>query len=245
MKKPQMILFDYGQTLCTERWDNPLGGSRAVLEAAVENPRGVTPEQLDQAFWAMDKALFRLSEDPWKTGPELCWHAFARSVFESLELKFSLGYQELEELFWYERTEPTVAVEGVPELLALLRREGIRTGVVSNLCFNEKTLRKRLARCLPDHTFEFVMVSSEYAFRKPMPQYYQLALTKAHLEAGDVWFCGDNAVCDVDGPQAVGMQGIWFTGAMLNPESLRLRPQSEGHWEIAHWGELQKRLEQA
>lgn len=86
MKKPQMILFDYGQTICTERWDDPLGGCRAVLEAAVENPRGVTPEQLDAAFWAMDTSLFRLSKDPWQTGPELCWHAFARSVFESLEL---------------------------------------------------------------------------------------------------------------------------------------------------------------
>ena len=158
MKKPQMILFDYGQTICTERWDDPLGGCRAVLEAAVENPRGVTPEQLDAAFWAMDTSLFRLSKDPWQTGPELCWHAFARSVFESLELKFSVGYQELEELFWYERTEPTVAVDYMPELLDFLKREGIRTGVVSNLCFNEKTLCKRINKCLPNHAFEFIMV---------------------------------------------------------------------------------------
>lgn len=244
MKKPQMILFDYGQTICTERWDDPLGGCRAVLEAAVENPRGVTPEQLDAAFWAMDTSLFRLSKDPWQTGPELCWHAFARSVFESLELKFSVGYQELEELFWYERTEPTVAVDYMPELLDFLKREAIRTGVVSNLCFNEKTLCKRINKCLPNHAFEFIMVSSEYAFRKPMPQFYRLALTKAHLEPGDVWFCGDNAVCDVDGPQAIGIQGIWFTGVMLNPESQRLRPQSRGHWEITDWRELQKMIEQ-
>ena len=88
------------------------------------------------------------------------------------------------------------------------------------------------------------MVSSEYAFRKPMPQFYRLALTKAHLEPGDVWFCGDNAVCDVDGPQAIGIQGIWFTGVMLNPESQRLRPQSRGHWEITDWRELQKMIEQ-
>ena len=130
----------------------------------------------------------------------------------------------------------------MPELLEFLHREGIRTGVVSNLCFNEKTLRKRIGKCLPDHHFEFIMVSSEYALRKPMPEFYRLALTKAKLSAQDVWFCGDNAVCDVDGPMAVGMQGIWYTGAMLNPESCRLHPQSEGHLEIRDWRELERML---
>lgn len=163
MTKPKMILFDYGQTLCTERWDDPLGGHRAVLAAATENPRHITPEQLEEAYHAMDGVVSRLAEDPWKTGPELCWHAFARAIFESLDLKFDLDYQQLEELHWYERTEPTVAVDYMPELLEFLHREGIRTGVVSNLCFNEKTLRKRIDKCLPDHHFEFIMVSSEYA----------------------------------------------------------------------------------
>ncbi len=245
MRKPKMILFDYGQTLCTERWDDPLGGHRAVLAAAAENPRHITPEQLDAAFRAMDKAVSRLTDDPWDTGPELCWHAFARAVFESLELKFDLDYQQLEELHWYERTEPTVAVDYMPELLAYLKENGIRTGVVSNLCFNEKTLRKRIDKCLPEHQFEFIMVSSEYVFRKPMPQIYELALTKAGLAPQDVWFCGDNAVCDVDGPMAVGLQGVWYTGAMLNPESRRLRPQSEGHLEIADWRELVRLIEAA
>ena len=95
MTKPNMILFDYGQTLCTERWDDPLGGHRAVLAAAAENPRHITPEQLEEAFRAMDGVVSRLTEDPWQTGPELCWHAFARAVFESLELKFDLDYQQI------------------------------------------------------------------------------------------------------------------------------------------------------
>ena len=100
MTKPKMILFDYGQTLCTERWDDPLGGHRAVLAAATSNPRHITPEQLEEAYHAMDGVVSRLAEDPWKTGPELCWHAFARAIFESLDLKFDLDYQQLEELHW-------------------------------------------------------------------------------------------------------------------------------------------------
>ena len=83
MKKPKMILFDYGETLCTEYWGDPLGGCRAVLAAASANPKGVTEEQLLAQFQAIDRDLTRLPSDPWQTGPELRWQSFARYVFES------------------------------------------------------------------------------------------------------------------------------------------------------------------
>lgn len=247
MKKPKMILFDYGETLCTEFWGDPLGGCRAVLAAASANPKGVTEEQLLAQFQAIDRDLTRLPSDPWQTGPELRWQSFARYVFESLALEFppELDYQSLEELFWYSRTEPTRAVEYVPELLRFLQQEGVRTAVVSNLCYTELTLRKRLDKCLPGHRLEFVMVSSEYAFRKPHPRLFQLALQKAGLPAGEVWFCGDNAACDVDGPAALGMQTVWFTGSMHNPESRQLQPKSQGWLEVRHWQELEALLRQA
>jgi len=37
MKKPQMIIFDYGQTLVKEKGFDGLAGSRAVMRYAVEN----------------------------------------------------------------------------------------------------------------------------------------------------------------------------------------------------------------
>ena len=49
-------------------------------------------------------------------------------------------------------------------------------------------------------------------------------------------------MCDVDGPAAVGMQGVWYTGAMSNPESLRLHPQREGWIEIQNWKDLESLL---
>ena len=242
MKKPKFVFFDYGQTLCTELWEDPRRGYRRILEAARENPHGVTEEELAAAFRRTDERLRRLSEDPWQTGPELSWQAYARYTLESLDLAFDIGYQELEELCWYGCSDPTRPTEGIEDLLAFLRRAHIGYGVVSNLCFSERTLRKRLKKCLPQETFPLLMVSSAYAFRKPMAAFYELALHKAGAAPQEAWFCGDNAVCDVDGPAAVGMQGVWYTGAMSNPESLRLHPQREGWIEIQNWKDLEPLL---
>ena len=49
MKKPKFVFFDYGQTLCTELWEDPRRGYRRILEAARENPHGVTEEELAAA----------------------------------------------------------------------------------------------------------------------------------------------------------------------------------------------------
>ena len=46
MKRPKMILFDYGQTLVAERRFDGVRGTAAVLKHAVENERNLTPEEV-------------------------------------------------------------------------------------------------------------------------------------------------------------------------------------------------------
>ncbi len=42
---PEMVIFDYGQTLADEGDYDAVRGNRAVLSMAVKNPRGITAEQ--------------------------------------------------------------------------------------------------------------------------------------------------------------------------------------------------------
>lgn len=67
------------------------------------------------------------------------------------------------------------------------------------------------------------MATSEYIFRKPHRRIFELALRKANLQPQEAWYCGDNAVCDVDGAKAVGMIPVWYKGAIRDtafvPES--------------------------
>lgn len=48
MKKPRMILFDYGHTLAWEPSQDYLKGNCRTIELAVENPLGITGERLHE-----------------------------------------------------------------------------------------------------------------------------------------------------------------------------------------------------
>ena len=50
MRKPEMILFDYGHTLVFEPAFDYLAGCRAVLSCCVSNPLDITPETLAERF---------------------------------------------------------------------------------------------------------------------------------------------------------------------------------------------------
>ena len=91
---------------------------------------------------------------------------------------------------------------------------GIRTGVISNIGMSGVALSNRIKRLLPYNKFEFIIASSEYVFRKPHKRIFEIALKKAQLQSDDVWYCGDNILCDVEGAKAYGITPIWYTGAI-------------------------------
>ncbi len=88
---------------------------------------------------------------------------------------------------------------GVGTMLAELHRRGIRTGVISNLGWSGRMLTRRLKNMLPEHRFEFIVASSEYALRKPNPLLFQVALEKARLSAAEVWYVGDSIAAAIAG----------------------------------------------
>lgn len=59
---PEMILFDYGQTLADEGDYDPVRGNHAVLGMAVSNPRNISPEQLQDAADGIEKLLAYLHD---------------------------------------------------------------------------------------------------------------------------------------------------------------------------------------
>ena len=110
---------------------------------------------------------------------------------------------------------PLPAALRAQEILDALDARGIRTGVVSNLCFAKENLMTRLARYLPSHRFDPVAASSELLFRKPEAFIFNYALRAANLTPADVWFVGDNPTADILGASEVGMRPILYTGAHM------------------------------
>lgn len=199
-KWPEMILFDYGHTLLYEPDFDLLCGERAVFAHIMRNPHQVTPEEALE----FGSRIFRETGRSREIGLEIHeWQAM-RMKYEYLGLEFDLSYPELERIMW-DHASAGACMPYVKEMLAYLRVHGIRSGVISNIGWSGRALKERISRLLPEHTFEFIIASSEYGFRKPDPLLFGLALRKAALPAEKVWYCGDSVRNDVCGAYEAGI----------------------------------------
>lgn len=232
-----MILFDYGQTLIAEESYDGYRGFVALMPYVCSNPCGHTARDVADAEAEIYHALGRDDPEMRIARPlEVHMHLYNRFVFEYLDMELSVTPAEAERIFW-DAAAPGRAVEGIEELLSWLWAQGFRTGVISNLSYSGQALKERIDRILPKHHFEFILASSEHVFRKPSPYIFQLALKKARLAAPQVWFCGDNFACDVEGAHAVGMVPVWFKpGAAVPPKA------DFAYLHVRRWRELQAAL---
>lgn len=236
---PEMIIFDYGQTLVDEVAFSGIDGTAELLRYAKKNPLGLDAaavqakaDEFNRLIGSFDRSRRHLLIT------EVHNHCFQNILYESLGIELSLTPDEREDIFWRAATPQAKPCEGISELLGLLHRRGIRTGVISNISYSGRALKKRINELLPENRFEFFIASSDYVFRKPNSPLFELALYKSGLTADRVWYCGDNPKCDIVGAHSVGMTGLLYTGA-CEP-----RPDSMGaELVISDWRELYELIE--
>ena len=213
MKRPEMILFDYGHTLYDEVKFDALKGSEAVLQLATSNPEHVTAQTLVVKANEMNDNIGRYKEDQVRDYlVEFHNMPFIRYLYGYYNLTFDVSMSELETVFW-DQAAPGVTTPHINELLAYFEKQGIRTGVISNLSFGGEALVKRIGQGIQTEQFEFILSTADYLFRKPNPMIFDYALKKSGLSGHQVWYCGDNVYCDVEGANKVGIQSVWYKGA--------------------------------
>jgi putative hydrolase of the HAD superfamily len=148
---------------------------------------------------------------------EILNHAFQHYIYEYYGLEFDETDEELERVYW-DNVSVKKPTENIEKLLKYLNKTGIRTAVISNISYSGKILKEYIDKYIPGNYFEFILASSEYVFRKPHNRLFELALRKAGLEPTDVWYCGDNTYCDLEGASQSHIYPVWYKGA-IEPES--------------------------
>lgn len=241
IKKPQMILFDYGQTLFSEQEFDGVAGTRALLAFAIKNPLGKTAEQIQSEADKLDNELGRYDMKSPVSQVEITAASFQQYLYGSCGIEFSIPIRERESVFW-DHSSPGKPTDGVAELLDYLKHSGIRTGVVSNISYSGQSLKKRIKKYLPNNNFDFIIASSEYVFRKPNRRIFDLACFKSGLSPDEIWFCGDQYAKDIVGSRSAGMFPILYTGASGQPQAV---PNGDGVVSISNWEELAELLKHA
>lgn len=242
-KKPKMILFDYGHTLLYEPGFDTLRGEEALFKYIISNKNNLTPKQANDFSQALFAEIGLVRE----TGLEMHERQFQRFLYEYLEIELSVSLPEAEKIFW-DNTSAGAIMPNADRIIDYINANGIRSGVISNIGWSGTALEERLNRLLPRNTFEFVIASSEYMFRKPNVMLFELALKKAGLSCGDVWFCGDNIKADIEGSASAGIFPVWYEDETVeNPwrgQYNQTLPECE-HLHIHDWTELIDVLEES
>jgi putative hydrolase of the HAD superfamily len=239
MKKPKIVFFDYGQTLIDETSFDLMKGIQAVLETAVENPKNVPPKEIADFFGRMLQDINLPTKD--FTGMqyiEVPDPMMQEYLFRFFGLRPVKSSREIEWMFW-NRTKTSKPSPGITDVLAFLRENGIRTGVISNTPITEEILAKSLKKLIPENSFDPIVTSSETIFRKPHPRIFQYALQRAGLPASEAVHCGDNPMCDVEGASAAGIFPVWYKGCCTVAENIQ--PKCK-HLAIQSWRELKDKI---
>lgn len=213
MKKPKMILFDYGHTLVYEPYWDYIKGEEAVFKHIIHNPNNITPEQVNN----FSIELFSKYEKFRQQGYEPSAIQTLKYKYEYFNLKFDTSYEDIQKILW-DNSSQCYPMHYIDDLLKYLNENNIRTGVISNIGWTGNALKNKLDEVLPDNNFEFIIASSDYGFRKPNEMLFDLALKKANLKFDNVWYCGDSIDYDVNSAHNIGIFPVLYENTVIpNP----------------------------
>ena len=244
MRKPSMIIFDYGHTLLYQPNFNTSNGNKAIYPYISRNPHNVSFEEYDRTIME----LFSKIKAERGSVLEIHEHNFLKLAMEYMDISLSVSLEEAEMIIMNGISQGGV-MPNADVMIDYLNSEGIRTGVISNNCFSGGALKNLFDRLLPRNKFEFVLASSDYIFKKPHNIMYEIALQKAGLTAEKVWYCGDSIEADVYGAKNVGMFPVLYEGKTVDDTNPFVHQNDEWkvdfeYLHIHDWNELINVLEQ-
>jgi putative hydrolase of the HAD superfamily len=205
IRKPLGVLFDLGNTVIELASQDHLEGNRRMLEFADINP-GVSAED---ALASINEGFSWYDSVRDESMQETSFACINRLVYDTLGVTFSIGFDELESVFW-KGALAYKPVEGIFELLDILDAGAIKTGIISNSIFSGAVLEDELRKHNLEHRFSFLIASADYGIRKPHPYIFRAALQKLGFAPRDVWFIGDILEYDIRGALDAGIFPVWL-----------------------------------
>jgi putative hydrolase of the HAD superfamily len=211
------IAFDLWETLITNTVEIS-GAHKRLRLARLEE---VLTSRGHEAEAAQIERALRMS---WNRCQELYWSKDrdipCRRQIELLleELGVDAGRLDDKTLEELERVYATVAVDVLPamvpgaaEVIAEVRRRGLRTGLVSNTGRTPGyALREILTRLDLAPMLDVMVFSNEHGECKPQPSIFEQLRGALDVRYDEMLFIGDNLYVDIYGAKRCGMRAVHF-----------------------------------
>lgn len=208
--KPKMIYFDYGNTLVYEKVNQNMESLRGVYNSII-NKEEIDLKEFYKNF-QMEKEIFKENHHPFDK--EFKYTDLFQRVFDRFQAKSQLNFEEISKIY-FDDYAPGFPMEGAKELLEFLEEEKIGYGVISNLSWSSEVLRNRLEKMFKRHMGP-VLTTGDYIFRKPDKEIFKIAADMSGFKPKEIWYVGDNPLCDVYGSNIAGMTPVYFKAKTEN-----------------------------
>ncbi len=234
LKRPKMVLFDFGGTLITEGKFSAEGGAKGIVSCLIDPPENAA--ELFVSYWNQTNAIISKKSHEDGVGLEVHLQPLLRTIFNLAGFKTNCTPAELEIAF-HRGNATHFAKESIGELLDLFEEKGIRTGVISNLVMSADALTMGIDDEIPNQHFEFIMTSADQVFCKPCPIIFQAAAGRANLPTEECWYCGNDFKADVRGSTGAGMFAVFYDKDYTGDAEI-LSCETGEYLHIGHWDQL-------
>ena len=146
---------------------------------------------------------------------ERFYRTFVNAGFAGEELAELDG---MNEIYLDRLASQRLAIEGSHEILAALKKKGLRAGILSNGFSGVQQRKLKNAGLMVD----VVVLSDEIDINKPNRGLYDYALEKAGVRAEESLMVGDNPTTDIEGALNAGWRAVLFDPKVITGTTLRI-----------------------
>lgn len=205
------VLLDFGGTIAKESKFDHLNGFKAILKYCTNNYKGITAYDLYELNNFVDKKIGReKGYVKLHSNLEYPERILTNYIYDYYNLDFSVSKDELEYIFWKASTN-IFKLDNIEDALKILKKNKLKIGILSNISFSQYALEKRIYDIFPNISFDCIISSAQYGFRKPDKLIFDLSARKLNLQTKDILFIGDNYENDVIGSLDAGMKSIFLS----------------------------------
>jgi putative hydrolase of the HAD superfamily len=217
------LLFDLDDTLLDYSGD--VDASWAAACATGCAPRGIDTDELVRTvtesrrwFWDDPERHRRERVDMLRAWSRIVAHALDRLGHEDRGLALAIA-----EDFAARRRARMRLFPDALQCLERLRAASTPLGLVTN--GDARQQRDKIARHDLARFFDVIVIEGEFGAGKPDEVVYRHALSTLGVDPRGAWMVGDNLEFDVDGPQRLGLRGLWLDRAGHGlPATATVRP---------------------
>jgi putative hydrolase of the HAD superfamily len=221
---PKGILFDLDDTIIAYSANSKTIWKEVCEEFTKENDK-LEPESLynmikevSNWYWD-DPERHRIGRSDLNRARRVILEmVFERLGVDDIPLAHKIG-----ETFQLRKEEVLYLFDGAIEALEYLVENGVKLAMMTN----GETIKQRekIRRFNLEKYFQIILIEGEQGFGKPDERVFIKALEGMNLKPAECWAVGDNLEWDVEGPQKMGIFGIWNDFRKMGlPEDSEIKP---------------------